>query len=85
MLVGTLLYDSVDPLAPWFVGGGVSLAVFVVFTVGFCRRLGLDDIEAAEAKRSRKLGIKRVSHWSVATRLEASCGLSFDGLRRFLR
>lgn len=66
MLVGTLLYDSVDPLAPWFVGGFVSFAVFVVFTVGFCRRLGLDDIEAAEAKRSRKLGIKRVSHWSVA-------------------
>ena len=43
-----------------------SEAAFSLFTTGFCRRLGLRDIEEAEAIRARRLGIKRVSHWSVA-------------------
>ena len=43
-----------------------SEAAFSLFTAGFCRRLGLRDIDEAESMRARRLGIKRVSHWSVA-------------------
>ena len=36
--------------------------IFIVYTTGFCARLGFgDDIEAAEEKRSRRMGVKRVT------------------------
>lgn len=48
---------------------GVSLACFMIYTLGFCRRLGVvDDIDSAEARRSRRLGVTRVSKWSMVTR-----------------
>lgn len=55
---------TLDPMAPYSFSVAMAGVLFVVYTVGFCRRLGFgDDIELAEEKRSRRLGKKRVSSW----------------------
>lgn len=55
---------TLDPMAPYSFSVAMAGVLFVIYTVGFCRRLGFgDDIEIAEAKRSRRLGKKRVSSW----------------------
>ena len=47
-------------------GTGFTTTVFLLYTVCFCARLGFgDDIETAEAKRSRRLGQARVSSWAA--------------------
>ena len=62
-LVGTYLF-TLDPIAPFAFSTGLAFLCLVLYTVGFCARLGFgDDIESAEAKRSRRKGINRVSSW----------------------
>ena len=54
------------PTIPFIFGTAFTTAVFLLYTVSFCARLGFgDDIEDAEAKRSRRLGKQRVSSWAV--------------------
>lgn len=60
-----------DPAAPFGFSAVLACIVFVLYTVGFCIRLGFgDDIELAEEKRSRRKGIKRVSSWKVDRKTE---------------
>jgi len=60
---------NVDPVAPFLFTGILASVIFLMYTVGFCWRLGVvDDIEEAEEKRARRKGIKRVSSWKVSTR-----------------
>eukprot|EP00435_Cladocopium_sp_Y103_P029032 s999_g7.t1 len=60
---------TLDPLAPFAFAASLCGVTFLIYTVGFCARLGFgDDIEAAEAKRARRKGVKRVSSWAVDTR-----------------
>ena len=70
-MFGTWLF-TLDPTLPFVFGTGWATAtfVFLLYTVSFCARLGFgDDIEDAEAKRSRRLGKQRVSSWAAdATR-----------------
>jgi len=62
-LLGTYLF-TLNPIAPFAFSTGLAFLCLVLYTVGFCARLGFgDDIESAEAKRSRRKGIKRVSSW----------------------
>ena len=49
-------------------GSADSMSVASVVPAGFCQRLGCEEIESAESKRSRRLGLTRVSHWSVVSR-----------------
>jgi len=47
----------------------MALMMFIVYTSGFCARLGFgDEIEIAESKRSRRLGLRRVSSWAADVR-----------------
>mmetsp|Transcript_3286 Transcript_3286/g.5494 ORF Transcript_3286/g.5494 Transcript_3286/m.5494 type:complete len:108 (-) Transcript_3286:172-495(-) len=60
---------TLDPLAPFFFAAALSGVTFLIYTVGFCSRLGFgDDIEKAEQKRARRKGLTRVSSWAVDTR-----------------
>ena len=62
-LLGIYLF-TLDPIAPFAFSTGLAFLCLVLYTVGFCARLGFgDDIESAEAKRSRRKGINRVSSW----------------------
>ena len=62
-LLGTYLF-TLDPIAPFAFSTGLAFICLVLYAVGFCARVGFgDDIETAEAKRSRHKGIKRVSSW----------------------
>ena len=62
-IVGTYLF-TLNPVAPFALGAFISSVVFALYTIGFCIRVGFgDDIESAEAKRSRRLGLRRVSSW----------------------
>ena len=62
-LLGTYLF-TLNPIAPFAFSTGLAFLCLVLYTVGFCARLGFgDDIESSEAKRSRRKGIKRVSSW----------------------
>ena len=64
-IFGTWLY-TFGPTVPFIFGTGFTTAVFLLYTVSFCSRLGFgDDIETAEAKRSRRQGKRRVSSWRV--------------------
>jgi len=61
---GLTLYENFFPESPFLVAFGVACFVFLVFTVGFCHRLGFGvDIETAEERRARRMGIRRVSSW----------------------
>ncbi|CAL1126306.1 unnamed protein product [Cladocopium goreaui] len=63
-VLGAFLY-TLDPLAPFVFTGALACVIFVVYTAGFCARLGFgEDIEMAEEKRSRRLGKQRVSAWA---------------------
>ena len=75
---GRTLFISILPF-----GSTLTQVTFILFTSGFCQRLGFPpDVETAEAQRSRRLGLRRVSHWSVVSRkshhnleqVEARCG-----------
>ncbi|CAK9076882.1 unnamed protein product [Durusdinium trenchii] len=67
--LGPLLFEAVSPFFPFFVSATFSTVTFILFTSGFCQRLGFPpDVETAEAQRSRRLGLRRVSHWSVVSR-----------------
>ncbi|CAK9014453.1 unnamed protein product [Durusdinium trenchii] len=67
--LATWLYDEVSPFAPFFLSTVVSFLILIFYTMGFCRRVGFgDDIETAEAKRGRRLGLRRDSKWSVVSR-----------------
>ena len=67
-VVATILY-TVDPIAPFAFAGSMALMMFIVYTSGFCARLGFgDEIEIAESKRSRRLGLRRVSSWAADLR-----------------
>ncbi|CAK9039582.1 Uncharacterized protein SCF082_LOCUS23167 [Durusdinium trenchii] len=67
--LGPLLVETVSPFAPFFVSTALATVTFILFTLGFCHRLGFPpDIEVAEARRARRLGLRRVSAWSVMSR-----------------
>ena len=67
-VVATILY-TVNPVAPFAFAGSMALLMLIVYTSGFCARLGFgDDIEMAESKRSRRLGLRRVSSWAADVR-----------------
>ncbi|CAK9025092.1 unnamed protein product [Durusdinium trenchii] len=67
--VALLLYDTVSPFAPFAVAAGFSTLMFVLYTAGFCHRLGFgEDIETAEHRRARRLGMVRTSRWTVSSR-----------------
>ena len=64
-IFGTWLF-TFGPTVPFIFGTGFTTTVFLLYTVCFCARLGFgDDIETAEAKRSRRLGQARVSSWAA--------------------
>ena len=64
-IFGTWLF-TFGPTVPFVFGTGFTTTVFLLYTVSFCARLGFgDDIEDAEAKRSRRLGKARVSSWAI--------------------
>ena len=53
----------------------MAQVTFILFTSGFCQRLGFPpDIEVAEVQRSRRLGLRRVSAWSVVSRKTLAIG-----------
>eukprot|EP00913_Durusdinium_trenchii_P030538 g28606.t1 len=61
--------DTVSPFAPFAVAAGFSTLMFVLYTAGFCHRLGFgEDIETAEHRRARRLGMVRTSRWTVSSR-----------------
>jgi len=67
-LLGGLLY-TLNPVAPFICSCAVACVVFVIYTAGFCARLGFgDDIDTAEEKRSRRVGHVRVSRWANGPR-----------------
>ena len=74
-LLGTYLF-TLNPIAPFAFSTGLAFLSLVLYTVGFCARLGFgDDIEAAEARRSRRKGVKRVSSWlSDAEKVDVAGG-----------
>ncbi|CAK9057545.1 unnamed protein product [Durusdinium trenchii] len=72
--LGPFLFARVNPFFPFVVSTAMSTLTFVLFTAGFCQRVGCEDIETAEAQRSRRLGTKRVSHWSVVSRKTTDVG-----------
>ena len=64
-IFGTWLF-TFGPTVPFIFGTGFTTTVFLLYTVSFCARLGFgDDIETAEAKRSRRLGKARLSSWAA--------------------
>ena len=64
--ISLLLYEEVDPLAPFFVTTAFSVLALIVFTVSFCRRDGFGiPLEEAEARRAQRRGLKRVSSWAA--------------------
>ena len=64
-IFGTWLF-TFGPTVPFVFGTGFTTTVFLLYTVSFCARLRFgDDIETAEAKRSRRLGKARVSSWAI--------------------
>ena len=66
-IIVTGLY-GVDPFAPYYVTTALATVVFLLYIGGFFKRVGYgEDIEVAEEKRSRRLGVKRVSSWAVVT------------------
>lgn len=66
-ILGNFLY-TLDPVAPFIFTSAMACVIFLIYTAGFCARLGFgDDIETAEEKRSRRLGRRRVSSWATAT------------------
>ena len=65
---GPFLFDQVSPFFPFVVSTCLSGLIFLIFTTGFCRRIGCLDIEAAEAQRSQSLGVRRVSSWKRDSR-----------------
>lgn len=57
------LYE-INPLFPFVFATGLSIVTCITVMLGFCSRLGFGlDIETAEARRSRKLGMTRQSQW----------------------
>ena len=59
---------AVDPFAPYYVTTALATVIFVLYIGGFFKRVGYgEDIEVAEEKRSRRLGVKRISSWAVVT------------------
>ncbi|CAL1146393.1 unnamed protein product [Cladocopium goreaui] len=59
--VGIWLF-TLDPLAPFAFAASLCGVTFLIYTVGFCGRLGFgDDIETAEEKRARRKGVKRAT------------------------
>ncbi|CAK9104397.1 unnamed protein product [Durusdinium trenchii] len=57
------LYE-LEPLGPFLLTGSISVFALVVYTTSMCYRVGFGtDIETAEAQRSRRKGLRRVSTW----------------------
>ena len=64
--LGAAALYSIDPRIPFLFAAGTALLTSVLWTSGFCVRVGYgDDIESAEAKRARRSGIRRVSSWAT--------------------
>ena len=64
--LGAAALYSIDPRIPFLFAAGTALLTSVLWTSGFCARVGYgDDIESAEAKRARRSGIRRVSSWAT--------------------
>jgi len=64
--LGAAALYSIDPRIPFLFAAGTALLTSVLWTSGFCARVGYgDDIESAEAKRARRSGIRRVSSWAA--------------------
>lgn len=64
-ILGTTLF-TLDPSAPFAFNASLSCVTLLVYTTGFCARLGIGlDIETAEEKRSIRLGKVRVSSWKA--------------------
>jgi len=70
--LGAAALYSIDPRMPFLFAAGMALLTFVLWTSGFCSRVGYgDDIEMAEAKRARRRGMRRVSSWATPRRTTA--------------
>jgi len=50
---------TLNPIAPFAISTGLAFLCLVLYTVGFCARLGFGD----DIKRSRRKGINRVRSW----------------------
>lgn len=73
-IIVTGLY-AVDPFAPYYVTTALATLVFLLYIGGFFKRVGYgEDIEVAEDKRSRRLGVKRISSWAVVTSKDTAAG-----------
>ena len=67
-VVATVLY-IVDLIAPCAFAGTMAVTMLIVYTYGFCARLGFgDENETPESKRSRRLCLRRVSSWAADVR-----------------
>ena len=67
-LVSLLLYEHVHPLAPFWLTAGVSILIFVLYTLGFCKRVGFGkSLDTAEEERSQRKGLKREKTWQKST------------------
>ena len=67
--LGAAALYSIDPRIPFLFAAGMALLTSVLWTLGFCARVGYgDDIEMAEAKRARRRGVRRVSSWAAPRR-----------------
>ena len=65
-LVAMVLYEEVDPTAPFLACAGVTCIGFLLYTTCFCRRLGFgQNIDAAEDARCQRLKIHRETSWGV--------------------
>jgi len=63
-IVSSYLYGSVAPESPFLFTAVLSLVILIVFSCGFCSRIGFgENIERAEQRRSRHLGLRRVASW----------------------
>ena len=57
---------SIDPSLPFAFSAGMAWLVWLIYTMGFCSRLGFgEDIETKEQKRATLKGITRVNNWAV--------------------
>ena len=64
--LGAAALYSIDPRVPFLFAAGVALLIFVLWTLGFCARVGYgDNIEMSEAKRAQRRGVRRVSSWAT--------------------
>ena len=59
-----MLYESVHPNAPFYLTGGLSVAIALLYTIMFWIRDGFGrSLEEAEEARARRKGLVRAKTW----------------------